>query len=170
MTKEQSRQLLYRYHGVFPMRSFLSGILQLATVGSCYSKSIGKGLLGAENLCLTQNKLGKYLHKIYCIIRFPGQFQQKIIKFHYCDFSNSIKLGLLFRYYCIQFRFRAPMIPFLSFHFVYRHSILQDRHSFVEYPPPFPNRCNQIQSHQSALGFCTYCFFLVRLWATRFNI
>ncbi len=74
-------------------------------------------------------------------------------------FSSSIKLEFLFRYYSIQFRFRAPMISLLSFHFVNRHSRLQDRHSYVEYIPPFRNRCNQIQSHRSVQDFVAVVFF-----------
>ena len=86
------------------------------------------------------------------------------------DFDNSIQLGFLFRYYCIQFRFRAHMISFFSFYFVYRHSKLQDHLSYVEYLPHFRNRCNQIQSHRSAQDFVAVVSFLFRLWAMHFNI
>ena len=70
------------------------------------------------------------------------------------DLYNSIQIGFLFRYYCIQFRFRAHMISFFSFYFVYRHSKLQDHHIY----PIFPIRCNQIQSHRSAQDFAAVFF------------
>ena len=53
------------------------------------------------------------------IIGFPGKFHNVffIFKTRFQDhavFPNFIKLGFLFSYFCIQFRFRAHMISFLG--------------------------------------------------------